>query len=194
MISDIISVKDTTMKTVVTTQAAILKKLPWPEESVSVWAYNGYFSVLSRATLTLHLDFLHHCLKVCGDMSWEVAEKELQYYDRKIALIRTNAPSRIHAMCRIYVLFRDSHDVGWRLAKLEAEKVKDLYQKILELTQNGSGTGGESSMIRICQKCGTCLHGNQPCPWSELSNTKAKRAAKNALKAMANQGGGEEEG
>jgi hypothetical protein len=36
----------------------------------------------------------------------------------------------------------------------------------------------------ICQKCGTCLHsgGTRACPWSNLSNKKAKQAGAEFLR------------
>ena len=132
--------------------------------------------------------------QVSVDVSWSLAKKELKYVDKKIALIRANSPTRLSAMLRIYIFFRDNHKADWRFPKLEAEKIVDLYKKVEAWTGSDQEETKEAETnpnlshlegIKLCRKCQTILHGNAGCPWSALSSTKAKKAARDFMKKMA---------
>jgi hypothetical protein len=109
-----------------------------------------------------------------------MAKFEMDYYVKKMVLIRGNANSRLMALCRIYVLLRDGANVSWRAPKLEAEKLTDLYHKVETLSSLGGGAN-----LLICARCGTCLHGSHPCPFSDMNATTAKKSGRAAIRKLA---------
>ena len=122
-----------------------------------------------------------------------MAQKEMEFYDKRITLIRTNNTSRIMVLCRIYVLLRDSKENNWRVTKLEAENLEDLYVQVQGLAL-GAGDEGITSLpealatLKVCKKYLTLVHGNTQCPWSALSNALARKGVRDALKYMASEG------
>ena len=193
-LNNVLAVQDTAMKTVMTNVKMVLAKQPWPAMSIESWSFGGHITVLSRRSLGLYVGWLQHLRQVSVDVSWSLAKKELKYVDKKIALIRANSPTRLSAMLRIYIFFRDNHKADWRFPKLEAEKIVDLCKKVEAWTGSDQEETKEAETnpnlshregIKLCRKCQTILHGNAGCPWSALSSTKAKKAARDFMKKMA---------
>jgi hypothetical protein len=184
MTENVIGLQETAMKHVYTMQKIVLQRDGLSLEVVEAWAYGGYISCISRKTLTLYVSFLHHLRQVAVDLSWTVAKKEIDYYLKKINLLRANTPTRLATMCKIYVLFRDAQKDAWRVPKLESEKLTELYQLVGRLTSGGdsSSTGAGVGMLQICSKCSTVLHGDAPCPWSAMNNTRARKAAREFMR------------
>jgi hypothetical protein len=180
-LENVLSLEKNALKRVITSQRTTLGKYPWPEIYVEAWSFGGYISVISRLTLSHYISFLNHLIQVSLKNTWETAQKEIDHYHKAFTLIRTNAPSRLVCMCRIYILLRDSHDTSWRTHKLEAEKLTELFQQVQAMDTNGGGTGTASGS-KACSKCSTILHGSGPCPWSDLTNTKAKKAARDMMR------------
>ena len=152
--------------------------------------------------MALYVGWLQHLRQVAIDVSWAVAKKELKHFDKKLALLRANSPTRLVAMLKIYTYFRDHHKSDWRVPKLEAEKIVDLYKKVEILTGAEEPTTerttpsslGNLEGIKLCKKCQTILHGGGSCPWGSLSTTKAKKAARDFkfMKKMAKEATEEE--
>ena len=180
MLGDVLGLADRAMRQVVAQQKTILLCQPWEDAMIEVWSFGGYVSVISRNSLEHYKALLQHLMQVATNQSWSMAKFEMDYYVRNMTLIRQNSNSRLLAMCRLYVLLRDGNDSSWRAPKLEAEKLRDLYHKVETMTLQGGG-----SNLTICTRCGTGLHGTHPCPYSELTAARAKKAGRDALRRLA---------
>ena len=172
---DVQAVGPVSMKRVVTKQRTILSRMAWQPIEIQIWSHGGYITVISRASFQLYQSLLLHLLEVDRDLSWPLAKQELDFYNKKFTLIRSNSDSRLQAMCRIYVLLRDNAEADWRSSKLEYEKLAALHQKVCSLSLDSF----------ICKKCGTALHGPNACPWMHLSNNNAKKTGRKVLQGLA---------
>jgi len=180
---DVQDLMEQSIQKVMVTQNTALLKTGWNKNLVEAWCYGGFIAVISRITVARYVQLLQHFVNMDDNGSWEMAKDEIDYYLKKVQLIRNHAPSRLHCMCQIYIFLRDHCEKSWRSAKLEQKKLLDLYQRVEHLSVQQYTPGGASAM-RVCRKCGTCLHGSGPCPWSKLSSTKAKKCGREALKKL----------
>jgi hypothetical protein len=105
-------------------------------------------------------------------VSWIEARKEIDFYVKEIGMLRVTAPNRTVCLCRIYVLLRDGSDSSWRSAKLE-------NRRVIALTKALATIKGPQEII--CSKCGTGIHGTNPCAFGKLSDKKAKSAGRKVL-------------
>jgi hypothetical protein len=187
-LKDVMEIRDRTLRNANARQKAILSKEPWNTLLIDAWSNNGYVSVLSRRSVDHYISLLQHLVLVAGVYGWEEALREIEFYTKEWALIRSQCTSRLMALCRIYVSLRDGADAKWLSPELEAEKVTALVQAVAKLKANGprnpSG-GGSGGGGGFCKKCGTILHGRLHCPWQHLSVSAAKRKGKEALKKLA---------
>lgn len=195
MLEDVLQLQDRALKTVLTNQRTILLRLPWSKEAVEAWSFGGYISRISRLSVTHYISFLHHLVLVSMKNGWDLAKQEIDHYVKRFNLIRANSQARIVALCRVYVLLRDGAESSWRSNKLEAEKITYLYQQIQAAKDGAPSKEKEKSVTskrgEVCPRCGTTLHSvDVTCPWSHLGKAKAQKEGRNALKALAKNGGG----
>ena len=195
MLDDVLKLKDQALRNTITNQRTMLKKYHWDDQTIENWSYGGYITQISRLSMDHYISLLQHLMQVSTSSGWDMAKKEIEFYLKKFNMIRGNSQSRIMALCRIYVVLRDGFEGSWRSNKLEAEKIVFLYEQLRTFREGSSLEEGPSPSDRpppsgpalagVCRKCGTCLHGNNPCPWTSLSNTRAKKAGRDALAALA---------
>jgi len=189
LLKDVLSLQSGAIRNVITAQRTVLMRQPWSKEIVDAWSYGGYISCISRLSLSHYIDLLQHLVQVTMESSWLIAKKEIDYYVKRMVLIRNNSQSRLVALCRIYILLRDSAEASWRSNKLEAEKMVDLYQMMESFSGGGAPRMKDELKVgtnsSVCSRCSTSLHGAAPCPWSHLGVTKAKKAGRDALKNLA---------
>jgi hypothetical protein len=178
LLNDVSEVRDQTLQNLISYQRTILMKGAWEDNYIEAWSFGGYYSVLSRLSIDHYISLLQHLLKVANTMSWKMAQREIDYYSKTWARFRGNSSSRLVALCHIYMSLRDGAAAGWYNPKLERAKVSDIYQMM--------GTGGPNS---ACNRCGTTLHGTQPCPWSHLKAKDSLKAGRQALAGLAKMAG-----
>lgn len=177
------SLREETLRNIVSSQRTILGREPWSQTTIDSWATGGYVSVLSRHSLDHYINLLQHLNTVSIDLGWEHAKREIDFYVKKWELIRNNSHSRLLALCRIYITLRDGAEMEWQSTKLEGEKVTSLL-KWKASVESATGGGGNASSNLFCTKCATILHGASGCPWGNISATKAKQKARDVLKSL----------
>jgi hypothetical protein len=98
----------------------------------------------------------------------------------ELSLIRSVADSRAQALVHLYCYLRDGHSGNWQSASLQAIRNVEMFnQKTEGYPGHRSDKFGDQVACDLCPKCGTTLHsgGMKACPWTNLSNKKAKQAA-----------------
>jgi hypothetical protein len=107
-------------------------------------------------------------------------QTEVDHHVEELTLIRSVADSSVQALVHLYCYLRDGHSGNWQSASLQAiQNVEMFTQKIDDYSNNKGNDSGDRSFNNLCPKCGTTLHngGMKVCPWTNLSNKKAKQAA-----------------
>ena len=161
---------------------------------MDAWCTRGFFTQISRHTLDYYISFQEHLLQLITIYDWNMAKKEIYYYTKKWGIIRSNATSRLVAMCQIYVSLRDAHASKWISPKLEQERTMALHTRVAALEKtSGTGTSAAGGSA-LCSRCGMNFHGASGCPFSHLGAKKAKLAAKKAFRNLAKLDGGDEAG
>jgi hypothetical protein len=104
-----------------------------------------------------------------------------------MVLIRSTSDSRIQALPSLYCYLRDGHASRWQSSSLQAQRNVKMHSGQIdedsELDHDPDTSENICMTCNICQKCGNCLHsgGTRACPWSNLSNKKAKQAGADLL-------------
>jgi hypothetical protein len=180
-------IRDRTLRNANARQKTILSKEPWNTLLIDAWSNSGYISVISRRSVDHYISLLQHLVIMSKSFGWEETQREIDFYTKEWALIRSQCLTRLMALCRIYVSLRDGADAKWLAPELEAQRLAALYQTVKDLKTTGLRTpaGGGGGGIGLCDKCGTVLHGRQNCPWQHMGASAAKRKGKEALKKLA---------
>ena len=69
VISDVTSLKDKAIKTMMNKQLSATQRMAWDRSIRDIWAYGGFITVLGRRSLELQLEFLHHLSQVSAKSS-----------------------------------------------------------------------------------------------------------------------------
>jgi hypothetical protein len=184
---DVVEIRDRTLRNSTASQRTILSKEPWNTLLIEAWSLGGYYSVISQRSIDHYISLLQHLVLVAAKHGWDEAQREIDFYTKEWALIRSQCLTRLTAMCRIYVSLRDGADAKWLSPTMEAEKVAALCVAMAELKANGTrgGGGGGNSGYGLCEKCGTLLHGRNSCPFQHLGAAAAKKKGRDMLKKLA---------
>jgi hypothetical protein len=105
---------------------------------------------------------------------------EIKHHVEEMSLIRSTADSRIQALVFLYCYLRDAHAAGWQSTSLQAQRNVEMFSNQHDDSDTESPTDDQCGIsLLVCQKCGTAIHsgGMRSCPWSNLSNKKAKLCA-----------------
>jgi hypothetical protein len=121
-------------------------------------------------------------------VKWSYMHTEIQHHVDEMVLIRSTSDSRIQALLFLYCYLRDGHTSGWQSSSLQAQRNLEMHSSpVDDESEFERGPDASESIVvtrDTCQKCGTCLHsgGTRACPWSNLSNKKAKQAGADFLR------------
>jgi hypothetical protein len=61
---------------------------------------------------------------------WEYATVSLKYHTAKLASIRTQAPSRLCCMVRIYIFLRDANNNSFYSEQLQENRNQDVRREV----------------------------------------------------------------
>lgn len=190
---DILNYGEKALERVVMNQKTILSRQAWSEELIDVWSTGGYLFKICERSINWYSSLVQHIAAISMRVSWEEAVKERDYYLKEISMIRATATHRLTCLCQIYIFLREGAENRWRFPKLENQRLMALTKELEFLKIGGGGAAA------ICKKCGTGLHGSNPCPLGRMSNKKAKEEGRKMLRALMNGNtgtvvAGEEEG
>jgi hypothetical protein len=166
-----------------------LKRSGWKDEQKIVsWAQGGPIYRLVSDTLDYNL-FLHQYLLglTNSKVSWDFINTEIQHHVEELVMIRSTADSRIQALLLIYCYLRDGHAAGWQSTSLQTQRNMEMFAMRHGDSDSDDNTGTPEVATgnrEMCPKCATTLHsgGSRACPWSNMSNKKAKLAGAQALR------------
>ena len=175
---------------VVANQQTILSSEPWEEDIKLMWSQGGYIFRISFAIVQNYLSLLQHLIVTGATLEWDETKETMDFFLRKISMIRDAATCRIQCMCRIYIFLRDGALANWRFGEFEAVKLRAMQKKCAKL--QATPVDPSSSQVPkapgVCKKCGTGLHGSNSCPFSEMTGKEAKKAAKKLILGLATGG------
>jgi hypothetical protein len=188
---DVLDIRDRTLRNVTTRQKALLNQEPWNPLLIEAWSSGGFVYVISQRSIEHYVSFLQHLLLINGAYGWDEVQRLIDHHINKWALMRSNSTSRLQAICQIYALLRDGADAKWVSPSVEAKKLTSLFTRVMALEAGGTrGAVGASGSPRfpICDRCGTILHGTNPCPFSLGSPASAKKKGQQMLRKLAADG------
>ena len=161
---------------------AILYELPWDEVSVELWAQHNWYQRIGWDTFENYLNLHRHLIDISLQQGWEYAEISLKYHSTKLANIRTQAPSRLCCLVRLYIFLRDANHKSFYSEKLQEKRNREVRENIEALKTGGSG--GASG---LCPKCGMGMHagGAKHCPLRGLSDADGRKKMTSILEQLA---------
>ena len=151
-LKDVMEIRDRTLRNLNARQKTILSPEPKDPLVIDAWSNNGYVSVISRRSIDHYTSLLQHLILVSSSCGWDEAQREIDFYVKEWALIRSQCLTRLMALTRIYVCLRDGADAKWLNPILEAEKVRTIHQSMRLLQAGGNpgrGGAGGSTYVTI---------------------------------------------
>jgi hypothetical protein len=148
-LTELHALKGDVCKNQVHTFKAILFELPWEESSILAWSQQNWYQRIGLDTLENYLNLHRHLIDISLQQGWEYAEISLEYHTTKLANIRTQAPSRLCYMVRIYIFLRDANNKAFYSEKLQERRNQDVREELDALKALGGGGNAGS-----CPKCG----------------------------------------
>ncbi|MGH7955045.1 MAG: hypothetical protein ACREOZ_03705, partial [Gloeomargaritales cyanobacterium] len=170
---------------VLTNVMSILRSERWSSVEARRVASASSYVRLSTDSVEYYCRLHGHLYEVALDYGFAAAKLEIDFHARKLASIRMRAPSRLQAMCRLYIYLRAQAADHWLSLALQAKKEKDILGKTGTRQGHGKaqGEGGNENYSGRCSWCDHIIHsgGKPQCPWKSLSRAQAKVKAAKAL-------------
>jgi hypothetical protein len=159
---------------------AILSELPWDEVSINLWAQHNWYQRIGWDTYEYYLSLHRHLIDISLKQGWEYAEVSLKYHSARLASIRTQAPSRLCCLVRLYVFLRDADHKAFYSEKLQEKRNQEIRENIAALQAGGGASAS-------CPKCGMGVHpgGIKQCPLKGLSDADGRKKMKSILENLA---------
>ena len=147
-----------------------LDSFGWTDEDLERYMAGGLMPFIGIHSMRLYADLIRElaCRIVDG---WERVKMDVQYFCKKLALIRVSAPSRLLCICRTYVFLRDQKANNFTSLDRYGSHFTALYALVNEQR------GGEPAIS--CAKCKQRqLHpgGRTVCPFKDVTDAKARLA------------------
>jgi hypothetical protein len=171
-LTELQGLKGDVYKNQVHTYQAILSELPWEEASILAWAQLNWYQRIGLDTFENYLNLHRHLIDLSLQQGWEYAAVSLEYHTTKLASIRTQAPSRLCCMVRIYIFLHDAINKSFYSEKLQEKRNQDVRGELEALKTFGGGGAAAS-----CPKCGMAMHsgGVKNCPLRNLSDADGRK-------------------
>jgi hypothetical protein len=152
---------------------SILHHAGWDTQSIEMWLFSGLLPRILEKTFDFYLQLLHHALTMTCSQPWPRVAFFLSFHARKLALIRTLAPTRLQCLLQNYTYLRD----------MAADQFASLAYHNALLSQMNDIV---KPRVR-CSHCRSTLHlgDTRCCPWKDETPNQAKRNSQRAAALMA---------